>query len=387
MPRITVILSSLNHAKYLAAAIESVLDQTFTDFEFFIVDDASEDESWEIIERYRDPRIVALRNQKRMRGAYGFNEVILNRSQGEYISIHHSDDIFSPYKLERQLAYLDANPEVGAVFSRVEVIDDEGFPFLDQSHFYSSVFQQHNRNRFDWLRYFFFQGNCLCHPSLLARRSAYLAAGLYDRRFGQIPDFELWIRMCLQHEIHILDEPLVKFRVRAGEANQSGDRQETKVRSANEHLLALRHYATIEDTLTLHRIFSEIPEHCSSRFAALHHLALLAMRTGSGTQRAFGLELLYSMMADADTAAELEKIGFGYTDLIALSGQYDFFRSSDLYQANADSKALEIELNRVKKTLSWRITRPFRLMAFLGHRAMDLLMARRKRKREARNHR
>lgn len=362
MPRVTVILSSLNHAKYLAAAIESVLNQTFADFELFIVDDASEDESWEIIQRYGDPRIKAIRNAKRMRAAYGFNEVIRNRARGEFIAIHHSDDLFLPNKLERQVAYLDTYPDVGAVFTQVEIIDEAGAPFSETEHFYSSVFRQPNRTRFEWLRHFFFHGNCLCHPSILARRSAYLAVGLYDRRLGQITDFELWIRMCLQFEIHILEEPLLKFRVRAGEANQSGDKLETAVRVENERLVALRNYANIADKQYLHKIFPEISNESPTGYPTLYHLAIHAIKTGGGVQQAFGLEMLFQLMSDATMATTLERLGFHYVDLIALSGKCDFFRSAEVFRLNSDCRSLKSELHRVKSTFSWRVTRPLRVM-------------------------
>lgn len=373
MPRVTVILSSLNHAKYLAAAIESVLNQTFGDFELFIVDDASGDDSWSIIQRFDDHRITAIRNPIRMRGAYGFNEIIRHRARGEYIAIHHSDDLFLPDKLEKQVAFLDAHPDMGAVFSQAEMIDEDGFPFADMDHFYSSVFRQQNRSRFEWLRHFFFHGNCLCHPSVLARRSAYLGAGLYDRRLGQITDFDMWIRMCLHHEIRILDEPLVKFRIRAGEANQSGYKPETMVRGRNERLQVLRNYAKIGNEQDLHAVFPEIRNRFPPGSPPSYQLAIYAVEAGGDVQQAFGLDLLYALMADERMAAELERHGFRYVDLIALSGRCDFFRNADLFRVESDCRALKAELQRVKNTFSWHVTGPLRVLANLYRRLQNRL--------------
>ena len=103
--RVSVILTSYNHAKYLKEAIESVLNQTFSDFELIIWDDASTDESWQVITSYPDGRIQSFRNEVQKRAAFGVNKAISEIAAGEYIAIHHSDDIWEPQKLEKQVAF------------------------------------------------------------------------------------------------------------------------------------------------------------------------------------------------------------------------------------------------------------------------------------------
>jgi glycosyltransferase involved in cell wall biosynthesis len=360
-------LSSLNHAKYLASAIDSVLEQTHDDFELFIVDDASEDNSWEIIQSYDDPRIIAMRNLTRMRGVYAFNEIIRHRAQGEYIAIHHSDDIWLPEKLERQVAFLDANLDVGAVFTPVDLIDEAGEPFVDTDHFYYSTFRQSNRNRFEWLRHFFHVGNCLCHPSVLIRRNCYEVAGLYDRRLGQLGDFDMWVRLCLHYEIHILDEALTRFRIRSREANQSGNRSETNVRIRNEWFLTLERFLLIRDEAEFFAVFPEMlslsrPERNCIPFL----LAIRATETESDITMTFGLRLLYTLMSDELTAAELQnKYDFSYKSLIALSARIDPFQGAEFFRMARDMKVLQSEAARIKSTFSWKITRPLRLIANL----------------------
>lgn len=364
MPRVSVLLSSLNHAKFVAEAIQSVLDQTFTDFELIIIDDCSDDDSWNVIQRFRDPRIRTFRNAERRRGAAGFNDAIRSLAQGEYVAIHHSDDAWLPEKLEKQVAFLSVHHEVGAVFSQVTLFGEDGNPITDSSHFYHSVFQQPNRNRLEWLRYFFLEGNCLCHPSVLARRQALLDAGLYDRRLGQITDFDLWVRLCLHHEIHILNDALVRFRIRNGEANQSGNKQETYVRGRNEWPLALGRLLRICDE---EEFFSIFPEMRSRSHPAGNNLpfllALRAIETGSDYKMLFGLNLLYTLLEDEPSAARIrEKYGFGYTDLIALSAQVDPFRSNDVFSMRQHIHLLVNEIARIKNTVSWRITAPLRVV-------------------------
>ncbi len=120
------------------------LNQTFSHFELIIWDDASSDDSWQIISSYSDLRIQAFRNEKNMGGG-NTRRAIEEFAVGEYIAIHHSDDIWEPDKLEKQVAFLDANPEIGAVFSQAQIIDENGDPFKDEKNFYYKIFDQTNQ--------------------------------------------------------------------------------------------------------------------------------------------------------------------------------------------------------------------------------------------------
>ena len=197
IPKVTVILTSFNHAKYIGEAIESVLAQTFTDFELIIWDDASEDNSWEIINRYSDSRILKFRNETTMRGIYNINKAISEVAKGRYIAIHHSDDIWVPEKLEKQLGFLKNNPKYGAVFTKVMAISDSGEVVDDPDNYYASIFDQDNRSRHEWLNHFFTKGNVLCHPSVLIDKKCYEACGLYRYGLAQMGDFDMWVRLCL----------------------------------------------------------------------------------------------------------------------------------------------------------------------------------------------
>lgn len=104
-PKVSVILTSYNHSKYIRKSIESVLKQTYTDFELIIWDDASTDNSWNIISEYTDERIRAIRNESNQYMAY-FRNAVSEVAQGEYIAIHHSDDVWGADKLEKQVAFL-----------------------------------------------------------------------------------------------------------------------------------------------------------------------------------------------------------------------------------------------------------------------------------------
>ena len=106
MPKISIMLTSYNHEKYLREAIDSVLAQTYSDFELIIWDDASSDNSWNIIKSYSDKRIKAFRNEKNRLSHYGVNKTISEVAEGEYFAMHHSDDVWAPEKLQNQVEYL-----------------------------------------------------------------------------------------------------------------------------------------------------------------------------------------------------------------------------------------------------------------------------------------
>ncbi|MBL0268159.1 MAG: glycosyltransferase family 2 protein [Chitinophagaceae bacterium] len=120
--------------------IESVLNQTYSDFELIIGDDASTDGSWDIIQSYTDPRIHAYRHETNRMGGI-INELVLSgRVSSDYIAIHSSDDIWEPQKLEKQVAFLDAHAHIGAIFTNVSIIGEESELLADGTHPYQIGF-------------------------------------------------------------------------------------------------------------------------------------------------------------------------------------------------------------------------------------------------------
>lgn len=331
MPKVSIILTSYNHADYLREAIDSVISQTFGDYELIIWDDASSDDSWEIISSYKDSRIRIFRNEKQMRGIYGINKAITEVAQGEYIAIHHSDDIWEVEKLYKQVAYLDSHPETGAVFTLVRLINEDGEPFKDENHGYYNIFDQPNRNRHDWLRFFFTQGNALCHPSILVRKSCYADCGSYRYGFGQVPDIDMWIRLCMKYEIHILQDSLIRFRIRNNEANTSGDRPESRARGYYESYCVLLNYLDISTFDELRKIFPEADKYRrdeGENLIFIISMIALELKPFSYSEL-FGLNHLFELMQNSKDALLIKQIyDFDYMDFIRLTGEHDPFNIS-----------------------------------------------------------
>jgi glycosyltransferase involved in cell wall biosynthesis len=125
MPRISVVMSVYNGEKYLRQAIESILQQTYTDFEFIIIDDGSTDSSREIIQSYDDKRIRLVINEQNIGLTKSLNKGI-RLAKGEFIARMDADDISLPQRFEKQVAYLDSHPEVGVLGTYANIIDHRG---------------------------------------------------------------------------------------------------------------------------------------------------------------------------------------------------------------------------------------------------------------------
>jgi glycosyltransferase involved in cell wall biosynthesis len=328
MPKVSVILTSFNHEKYIREAIESTLNQTFTDFELIIWDDCSSDNSWDLINQYTDPRIKAYRNEINIGGNLYVNKAISDVVSGQYIAMHHSDDVWELNKLQQQVDFLDTCPEIGAVFTNALAINEDSLPFADKQHPYSNVFNKTNRTRHEWLRLFFNEGNALCHPSMLIRKQCYVDCGLYRPMLGQLPDFDMWIRLCLKYEIYVLPEKLVKFRVRDNEANTSGNRPETRIRLFYESYKLLANYLKISSFDEMVKIFPSARKYYRDEETITNFvLAMVALEEPSFPfVELFALDILFEAISDAKQAEQIKKLyNFDHHSFIQLTAKLDVF--------------------------------------------------------------
>jgi glycosyltransferase involved in cell wall biosynthesis len=125
--RVSVLIKSYNHAQFVAQTIQSVLDQSFQDFEIVVTDDGSTDGTPDVIRSFADPRI-SLDVLPSNRGISAAMNATLARARGELVAILNSDDYALPDRLEWQVAFFDAHPDMGAVFTMPKVVDESGAP-------------------------------------------------------------------------------------------------------------------------------------------------------------------------------------------------------------------------------------------------------------------
>lgn len=324
MPRVSVLLPSYNHEKYICECIKSVLNQTYQDFEFIIVDDGSSDNTVNEIKKFNDKRIKLFCFERNHGACVAMNKCI-NEMQGEYAAVINSDDIFMPDKLEKQVKFLDEHKEYGAVFSYAKIIDEDGNELTDKDY-YNSVFKQINRSRFEWLNKLFYDGNCLCHPSVMIKKECYERIGKFNNSFALDPDYDYWIRLCMKYDIYVISEELIKYRVRNNSENVSALKPEIIIRSSWETYEILKNYLNIKNPEELYKIFPQLCNEQIENDSIPYFIAKLALNVENRNYKAFSIHVLYNLMNDEKIAKKIkEKYNFRYTDLIDLSGKIDAF--------------------------------------------------------------
>ncbi len=202
IPKVTVLMSVYNGEKYLNEAVTSILEQTFTDFEFLIVDDASTDSTPEILQKYKDPRINTIRNPENLGLTKSLN-IGLKRAKGEYIARMDADDVSLDHRLETQVAFMDAHPEISICGSWMVTIGNHT----------GSVFSSPLLN--DEIITGFLFDNTIFHPTVVIRKNIVLNLNeFYDEQFKQAQDMEYWVRLSNSGvKFANIGEVLLKYRI------------------------------------------------------------------------------------------------------------------------------------------------------------------------------
>jgi len=216
VPKVTVLMTVYNAEEYLDEAIQSVLRQDFTDFEFLIVNDGSPDNSQEILDRYTkvDPRIRVIKQQN-MGLVASLNKGI-RLAKGEYIARMDSDDVSMARRFSRQVAFLDSQPETVLLGGCFEIIDEDG-NFLDR------VFTPLKDRD---LRRCLLMKNVFGHASVMYRRTAVLQVGGYSTQVGPTEDLDLWMRLSQIGKIASLPYGLMRYRVNRNGISITKSRQQ-----------------------------------------------------------------------------------------------------------------------------------------------------------------
>lgn len=236
-------MPAYNHARFVGFAIESILAQTFADFELLITDDCSPDITYEVIRSYDDPRIKAVRPELRSGPSVTIN-ASMRRARGKYIGFCASDDMWLPEKLERQVPYLKTHPDVAALFSKAWFIDADGTRLPDSAHGQlASGFGGENFDRRQWLAWLFRNGNCLCAATPLLRADAVRTIGEFNPLMLQLQDYDYWVRLLGGHELWLSTERLVEYRVDSDGANISKGSMAAYARTTYESYRVLCHFA------------------------------------------------------------------------------------------------------------------------------------------------
>ena len=223
-PLVSVVMPVYNAQRYLAAAVDSVLAQTYRDFELIAVDDGSPDQSLAMLRDYasRDNRIRVI--SRANTGIVGALNDGLAAATGELVARMDADDIAMPQRFERQVQFLAAHPDHVLVGSQVLLIDPEGEPLCtkrDTEYTHERIDAAHLSHRWP-----------LVHPTVMMRRAAVNAVGRYRTKYQWLEDLDLFLRMAEIGKLASLEEPLLEYRLHAQSVCHTREQDQDAIRPA-----------------------------------------------------------------------------------------------------------------------------------------------------------
>ncbi len=195
-----------NSENFISESIDSIINQSYDDFELIIIDDASYDHSCEIIEKKKDARIILLQNETNCGVARSLNKGYAC-ANGEFIARMDSDDISCSKRFEKQIQYMETHPEIGVLGTGIQFIGARNGkkinPINPEANKVNLLFN-----------------SCLAHPSVMMRRSI-LTDSPYNPNWEGMEDYELWWRLSFKTGISNLSDSLLKYRIHAGQVTQT----------------------------------------------------------------------------------------------------------------------------------------------------------------------
>lgn len=379
---VSIIMCTYNREKFLARAIDSILAQTYADWELIIVDDGSTDNTEELVESYMDSRIRYFKMDKNRFYCYAAN-FGLKECHGDYIAFQNSDDEWMPDKLEKQIEYLKNHPETGACFSAVTLIDDEGNDISEECRDMVNLFANCCSDRRNWMHLFFYYGNSLCHPSAVIRKDVMERVGEFNLLYCQLADFDLWIRIATEYPIYVLPERLIRFRWDIKKHDQVSSVTEShSTRTFNEQLMIRSQLIErLDDGQLLEYFQSDFQKADSKTHLELEfERAFLLMRCVAEDSefKLLGLNKIEELLRE-EGAVEVLENHFGYTlqELYEWNQRHwynDYILKGEREAQDQRIRALEQEIKNLytikmnlqkiideyRHSRSWKLTAPMR---------------------------
>ena len=209
VPKVSVLIPAYNAEKYLGEAIESILNQTFTDFEFIIIDDCSTDKTWEIIQKYskKDKRIIAIKNEENLKLSATLNKGI-DICKAEYIARMDADDWSYPDRLQKQYDVISKDPKIGILGGAMEVCDEK----LEIKNI-----RKYNLSDSE-IRKSLFKYSPFCHPATIFKKEALLQYK-YSIELNDAEDYDLYFRIGKNWEFANCEDTVLKYRISSAQVS------------------------------------------------------------------------------------------------------------------------------------------------------------------------
>ncbi len=213
-PTVSIIIPTYNRRQLIGRSVKSVLNQTYRDFEIIVVDDASTDNTEEVVNGFDDERIRYVRHDKN-RGEAAARNTGIKVARCDYIAYQDSDDEWFPEKLARQIELLeDASPEVGVIYTGFWKTENRRRTYIP----FSWVSQKDGDIHKELLK-----GNFIGSPVVLVKKECFSEVGLFDERLRNLVDWEMWLRISKHYHFRCVDEPLVVAHYDSDNASDDPD--------------------------------------------------------------------------------------------------------------------------------------------------------------------
>lgn len=210
---ISTITTVYNAEKYLAELISSIINQTYSNFEFIVVDDCSTDNTYSILKKYQeqDSRIKLIKNEHNHKQAYSRN-LAINIAKGKYIAFIDADDIAHLNRLQTQLNFMELNPDIDVCGSYYYMFNSRNFKFKQTPPITHDEIECH-------MRVF---GNCIAFPSVMLKTDIIRRFMFDEKMLGNAEDYELWIRMLDNNvKFYNIPEYLLYYRIHNSQSSQA----------------------------------------------------------------------------------------------------------------------------------------------------------------------
>lgn len=336
-PIVSIIITSYNHEAYIKRAIDSVMSQTYDNFELYITDDGSKDNSVKIIKDTissyeNDSRIHFI--QYNQNAGFAWHDEILPKLIGRYICILGGDDFFLPDKISKQVSFLEENQEYAGCCTWLEIECDDPSRKKTLQKWFNRSFE----NRYKTLRSLITGGNFINSPSMMMRLEIYKDKGGYNFGYRQIQDYALFLNILLDYPIAIIQEPLAHYTIHEGSlSNPNSDNNSiSALLSCEKEDILFKIIEKMDDKVFLNT-FGQSSDGLSREPADIKCLKFIMCKTSNDTVfHQIAIRLYHSYMYDTDVNNLLrQKYNLTRTDI------HKFITEKTLYNISDRSKSKE----------------------------------------------
>ncbi len=208
---VSVCINAYNAEKFILKTVNSAINQTYKNLQIIVVDDCSTDSTYDIIKSINDERVEVYQTPFNGHISFANNEA-LKYVKGDYVAHLDADDLWAEDKIEKQISFLEKNPEYGACFTHAEIIDENDNIADESQEYFRKIYEFENGSQAEIYRHFFDNANKLCHPSSLIKTEIIKMIGNHDASMLYLHDFDYWMRLLTFTPIYIIPERLTLVR-------------------------------------------------------------------------------------------------------------------------------------------------------------------------------